>query len=121
MRKLKVVTVGLENNALTNEEVFDVVSFNSVVPDNLSSKEAIFIINKLAKDADIVIVNMDNFNDTPNETIFLQLSYTNDTPIFGVGKIPEEKFVKALILESFDDSESVADHLKAIYLKVFGR
>lgn len=116
MYELKLVCVGFEEFMIEDADVKCVLFFDKI-PKNIPLSELIFAIKRIAINADAIVVNTGLQKDklSVEEALFMQIAYTIDTPIFGVGKTQENEFIGTITLNKFDTFVQALDHIKAHY------
>jgi hypothetical protein len=108
--------VGFEVFEVIDDDVQCILFFDKM-PRNIPLSELIFAIKRIAKSADAILVNIGLRKDelSVEEALFIQLAYTINTPIFGVGNTNNVEFLSTVVLNTFETFEDALDHIKSNY------
>lgn len=114
----KIVTVGkLEiPEELPDVEVCTIPEFNRKIAYEKTLAEKIFLLRTLSRQVDGILVNLSSKKEkiTIDELLFLQLAYTMNTPICGIGEHNGNPYLDSVVLRRFDNVLDAIDYITVI-------
>ncbi len=82
----------------------------------LTVKEKMMLFGSVLKNTGVVLVNLQKVDLSIEEILILQMAYTNNIPILGVGEHPSNKFLKEIVTREFKTYEEVIEHIITHYV-----
>jgi len=112
---LSVIAVGIELADITPYTDIAWAHHDPSMFLELSKREYMLICERVAKQADILLVNLDAASLTPDQIVILYTAYSNSTPVLAIGLKTWSPLIEEMVAQKFADLDMAVQHIEENY------